>query len=117
MSTKPKSKSETITINGVAYVPAASVAVQKTGSEVLVRTNSAGVHVGVLKSRAGREVVLEQARRIWSWTGAFTLFGVATKGVDRSGSRISVAVPEITLTEVIEIIPVVDGVDLSSTEA
>lgn len=115
MATKPKN--ETITLNGVAYVPAASVAVLKTGPEVLVRTYSAGVHVGVLKSRDGREVVLEQARRIWSWKGAFTLSAVATKGVDRSESRISVAVPEITLTEAIEIIPVVDGVDLSSTEA
>lgn len=118
MTTKPKTEIETtVTINGVVYIPADSVAPQKTGPEVLVRTYSAGVHIGTLKSRDGKEVLLENARRMWSWNGAFTLSAVATKGVDRSRSRISASVPEITLTEAIEIIPIVDGVDLSSTEA
>lgn len=89
----------------------------QTQSEVIVRTYSAGVHIGVLKSREGREVVLMGARRLWSWAGAFTLNAVAVEGVRRKDSRISKAVPEITLLEAIEIIPVVDGVDLSSTEA
>lgn len=31
---------------------------------VIVRTYSAGVHVGTLHSREGREVVLKDARRI-----------------------------------------------------
>ena len=61
-------------------------------------------------------MTLTNARRLWSWSGAFTLSAVATQGVDRANSRISVAVPEILLTEGIEIIPVSDGVDLSTTE-
>jgi hypothetical protein len=85
--------------------------------EVIIRTYSAGVHIGTLKERNDRDVVLTNARRLWSWRGAFTLNAVATKGVNRSGSRISVPVPEITLTEAIEIIPVSEGVDLSTTEA
>ncbi len=84
--------------------------------EVIVRTYCAGVHIGTLKSRKGREVMLTNARRLWYWKGAFTLNAVATKGVNRKDSRISVNVPSIILTEAIEIIPVSVGVDLSATD-
>lgn len=86
------------------------------GKEVIIRTYSAGVHVGTIVSREGKEVVLSNARRIWYWKGAFTLNAIATSGLDRKNSRISVSVPEILLTEAIEIIPVQTGIDLSSTE-
>jgi hypothetical protein len=105
---------ETIIINGVEYVRA-SQEQPKAGPEVLVRTYSAGVHIGTLKSREGKEVVLTNARRLWSWAGAFTLSAVCTKGVDRSNSRISVSVPEITLLDAIEIIPVAETANLEST--
>jgi hypothetical protein len=109
---------ETITINGIEYVQKSAVppSYAPTGDEVIVRTYSAGVHVGNLKSRDGREVVLTNARRLWAWSGAFTLNAVATSGVTRSGSRISKPVPEITLLDAIEVIPVALGVDLSTTE-
>ncbi len=103
-----------VTINGVEYIRTGQEV--KMGPEVLVRTYSAGVHIGTLKSQEGKEVVLTNARRLFSWSGAFTLSAVATVGVSRSGSRISVSVPEIKLTEAIEIIPIVNGVDLSTTE-
>jgi hypothetical protein len=74
------------------------------GKYVVVRTHSAGVHVGVLKSKEGKEVVLTEARRVWYWIGAFTLSAVSQTGVG-SESKISIAVPEIMLTEAIEIIP------------
>ena len=76
---------------------------------VIVRTYSAGVHAGDLKSREGKEVVLTDAQRIWYWKGANTVHEIALRGVG-SGSKISERVPEITLTEAIEIIP-------ASTEA
>jgi len=75
------------------------------GKYVVVRTYSAGVHMGTLVSQKGQEVVLENARRLWSWVGAFTLSEVATNGV-AAGSKMSVAVPSITLTQAIEIIQV-----------
>jgi hypothetical protein len=71
---------------------------------VVIRTYSAGVHVGTLESREGREVVLSDARRIWRWSGANTLSEVSQKGVAEA-SRISEPVPTITLTEAIEVIP------------
>jgi hypothetical protein len=71
---------------------------------VIVRTYSAGVHVGTLESRTGREVVLSGAKRIWAWKGANTLHEISLRGV-AAGSRVSDAVGSITLTEAIEIIP------------
>lgn len=74
------------------------------GKYVVVRTHSAGVHVGVLQSQSGKEVTLSDARRIWSWRGAFTLSEMSQKGVSDE-SRLSMPVPAIMLTEAIEIIP------------
>ena len=72
------------------------------GKDVIVRTYSAGVHFGKLASRNGKEVVLKDARRIWYWEGAFTISAVARLGISAK-SKISVEVPEILLTEAIEI--------------
>ena len=74
---------------------------------VIVRTYAAGVHVGDLKSRDGKEVTLTDAQRIWYWKGANTLHEIALRGVG-SGSKVSERVPEILLTEAIEIIQATD---------
>jgi hypothetical protein len=75
------------------------------GTHCVVRTYSAGVHLGTVVAQNGTTVVLKDARRLYRWKGAFTLSAVATKGVDKDGSRISCAVPMIELTEAIELIP------------
>ena len=75
------------------------------GKHVLVRTESAGVHVGTLAWREGQEVILHNARRIWSWEGAFTLSAVSQYGLNPKASRMTVTVPEILLLEAIEVIP------------
>ena len=79
------------------------------GRHVVVRTYSAGVHLGVLAeveaNAAGINVVLAGARRLWKWDGAFTLSEVATEGVNPKKSRIATLVPEILLTQVVELIP------------
>lgn len=77
------------------------------GQKVIVRTYSAGVHIGELTAKAGKEVQLKDAHRAWYWKGAFTLNEIAIKGVGK-GSKIGVAVPSIELTEAIEIIPISD---------
>lgn len=74
------------------------------GQHCVVRTYSAGVHLGVVVSRDGKVVQLKDARRLWTWRGAFTLSEVATTGVSK-GSRISAPVPLIELTEAIEFTP------------
>ncbi len=74
---------------------------------VLVRTYSAGVHVGELVSRKGKEVTLANARRIHRWRGANTCSELATGGLEPASSgwsRVSVPVSSIVLTEAIEVI-------------
>ena len=85
---------------------------------VVVRTFSAGVHVGVLESRsaAGKLVILSDARRIWRWMGANTLHEISLHGVG-PGSRVSEPVASIFLTEAIEIIPCTPEGEKSLREA
>ncbi len=74
---------------------------------VIVRTFSAGVFAGYLKSRSGQEVVLNDARRIWKWAGAASLSQLAIDGTNNpSECKFPVAVPEILLTQAIEILAV-----------
>lgn len=104
---------KTINIDGVEYVEKSSIntmgrmAIATDGlTYVCIRTYSAGVHCGYLKERNGKEVELANARRIWKWSGAFTLSELATKGVEKpEGCKFSCTVPTIYLTEAIEIIP------------
>ena len=92
-----------VTIDGKEYVLADSL--PETTNVVLVRTYTAGIHVGELKERNGKEVVLVNAHRVWRWKGANSLSELAMKGADMVYTRVSERVPEITLTEAIEIIP------------
>jgi small nuclear ribonucleoprotein (snRNP)-like protein len=90
-----------------------STTMSKTNSpflnqHVLVRTFSAGVHIGTLITKDETNAVLKDARRIWKWTGAFTLSEVAIAGIKKSGSRLSIVVPMIELTQAIELIPTSD---------
>ena len=72
---------------------------------VICRTYSAGVHIGYLKSKEGQTVELVNSRRLWSWKGANELNQVAMEGVNNE-SNFAMAVPEITIMQVVEIIPV-----------
>ena len=80
----------------------------KADRYVIVRTYSAGVHVGYLVSERGERVQLRDASRVWRWRGANTLNELALHGPDRTRhTRISERVPAITLTEAIEVIDTV----------
>lgn len=76
----------------------------KGGKVVVVRTYSAGVHVGTLVSRKGQEIRLRDARRVWRWSGANTLHELALRGATEDWTRISEPVEEIVLTQAIEVI-------------
>lgn len=72
----------------------------------IIRTCSAGVHYGYLRyyDTKTKDVVLQDARRIHYWRGAFTLSAIANGTIDLDQSRISEPVDFIKLTE-IEILP------------
>lgn len=73
------------------------------GSYCVVRTYSAGVHIGIVERKDGTNVVLTKARRLYHWSGAFTLSAVAVAGIEKG--KMSCVVPIIELTEAIELIP------------
>jgi hypothetical protein len=78
------------------------------GSFVVVRTFSAGVHCGTLVESAGTAVTLKDSRRIWRWSGASSLNELSQNGAGKDRTRISEPVPQILLTQAIEVIPCSD---------
>ena len=77
------------------------------GQEVIVRTYSAGVWFGLLKQKAGNEVILKDAHRMCRWwcKESISLSGVVRYGINQDKSRIAGAVGLVWL-EAIEIMPI-----------
>lgn len=79
----------------------------QNGDYIICRTYTAGVFAGTLKSRNGKEVVLTNARRLWFWSGAASLSQLSMEGVKRPKQcKFPAEVPEVLLTEAIELLPV-----------
>ena len=108
---------QTIKIDDIAYIREDQIPKEKAlSNRVLVRCRNAGVHVGELVERNTETLTLKNANRIWRWRGAHDLSYVAMHGVNRKEyTRISCLVPVISLTasDVCEVIPVAEGVDLT----
>ena len=105
-------KVDELTIEGVVYVPKESqqaIAMPVDGLKYcVVRTYSAGVHIGLVAElgiKSPQHALLYKSRRLHYWDNACSLSQVAIDGVDEVKSRIAVELPEIELTDVIEVIP------------
>jgi len=74
--------------------------------KVIIRTYSAGVWFGTLSEKAGNEVILKNARRMYRWWAkeSISLSAVSIYGVKHEDSKIIEAVHSVWL-EAIEIIP------------
>jgi hypothetical protein len=80
------------------------------GKTCIVRTYSAGVFLGTVKERNGKEVLLTEARRIWYWDGAASLSQLANEGTKKpQNCKFPAPVAEVLLTEAIEIIPATEA--------
>lgn len=80
------------------------------GKTCIVRTYSAGVFLGTVKERNGKEALITNARRIWYWDGAATLSQLANEGTSKPHNcKFPDPVSEVLLTEVIEIIPATEA--------
>jgi hypothetical protein len=103
---------ESIKIDEVEYVRKDGVnkpAEQVDGMPyVIVRTYSAGVFAGYLKSRDGKEVSMVNARRLYYWDGAASLSQLAQDGVSKPQNCKFPCEVDVELTEAIEILPVSD---------
>lgn len=74
--------------------------------KVIIRTYSAGVWFGTLCEKAGNEVILKNARRMYRWWAkqSISLSAVSIYGVKHEDSKIVEGVHSVWL-EAIEIIP------------
>ena len=80
------------------------------GKTCIVRTYSAGVFLGTVKERNGKEVLLTNARRIWYWDGAASLSQLANEGTSKpENCKFPAPVAEVLLTEAIEFIPATEA--------
>lgn len=104
------SKPKTIKIDDVTYVRADSPALAPVHEGMkysVVRTYSAGVHIGYVAefgTKHPQYAKLLNSRRLHYWEEACSLSQVAMEGVG-SASRVAMEIPELELTDVIEIIP------------
>ena len=80
------------------------------GKKVIIRTYSAGVWFGTLEQKDRNEVILQNARRMWSWWAkeGISLSAVSVHGIKHGKSKIAEAVDAVWL-EAIEIIPCTDN--------
>jgi hypothetical protein len=107
-----KQVEDCLTVNGVEYVRKDSVKGQCEKAKtlngkpfVILRTYSAGVFAGYLDKRIGKEAKLLNSRRIWYWEGACSLSQLAVDGTKSPDKcKFAVVVPELEVTEVIEVI-------------
>lgn len=76
------------------------------GKKCVVRTYSAGVWFGEIEQKAGNEVIVKNARRLWQWKAAqsISLSAVAVYGVDPKGCKFAPELGAVWL-EAIELIP------------
>lgn len=76
------------------------------GKKCVIRTHSAGVWFGEIEQKAGNEVIVKNARRLWQWWAAnsISLSGVAVYGIRQDKSKITPVVESVWL-EAIELIP------------
>ena len=91
------------------------------GKKVIIRAESAGVFFGVLEfiNEGATTCRLSKCRRVWKWAGARTLSQLAKEGTKSPKEcMFTVAVDDIVITGVIEVIPTtelaassIEGVD------
>lgn len=86
------------------------VASNMIGKICMFRTYSAGVHFGELVERDGKECLVKNSRRVFYWTEACSLSQLAMDGSGNVNEcKIAMEVPELFLSEVIEIIPMTES--------
>lgn len=75
----------------------------------IIRGINSGVFFGQIASRSGQEVDLRNVRKLWYWDGACAVEQLAVDGVtNSSGCKFTVVVPEMVVTDAIQIIPCSD---------
>lgn len=109
-----KMNDKELIINGLTYILKED---PKDLKYVIVRTYSAGVFAGYLKSKINQEVILSNARRIWYWDGASSLSQLAMEGTKLpENCKFPCEVNIVELFQVIEILDVTPEAQQSIAE-
>ncbi len=94
--------SKKVIIDGITY----KAELFTVKNMVIIRGDKSGVFFGELKKEEGKEVTLLNARRLWYWSGSASLSQLAMEGVkNKSSCKFPIAVKEIRIKDVIEVIP------------
>lgn len=84
----------------------------------IIRGDRSGVFFGQIANRNGQEVELRNVRKLWYWDGACAVEQLAIDGVTRpSECKFTVVVPEMIVTDAIQILPCSDKVAKILAEA
>lgn len=112
-----KAEINEIEINGEAYIKKGSenkIAYNSDGKKYqIVRTYSAGVFAGYVESEktegGSTQMVLRNARRLWSWAGAASLSELSTSGTAKPNDcKFPCVVDRVELKQVIEVLDVTE---------
>ena len=75
----------------------------------IIRGDRSGVFFGQIAGRNGKEVKLRNVRKLWYWEGACAVEQLAVDGVTNPSScKFTVVVPEMVVTDAIQILPCSD---------
>lgn len=75
----------------------------------IIRGDRSGVFFGQIAGRNGQEVELRNVRKLWYWEGACAVEQLAVDGVtNQRECKFTVVVPEMVVTDAIQIIPCSD---------
>lgn len=78
--------------------------------KVIVRSDKNGVFFGTLVHKEGLEIRLKNVRKLYYWSGAYTVEDLANKGVTKPNEcKFTVICDEIELSSYDQIIPCTDN--------
>lgn len=84
----------------------------------IIRGDRSGVFFGQITSRSGQEVKLRNVRKLWYWDGACAVEQLAVDGVTKPNDcKFTVVVPEMIVTDAIQILPSSDKASKILSEA
>jgi hypothetical protein len=76
------------------------------GKKCIVRCDRSGVFFGTIAEMEGQRARIANVRNIWWWEGAASVMQLAAEGTKKPDDcKFSVAVSEIVVTDVIQVIP------------
>lgn len=80
----------------------------------IVRGDRSGVFYGEIAEQNGREVTINNVRRLWCWDGAATLSQLAAEGVKKpENCKFTMTVSSITILDAIELLPCTEAAEKS----